>query len=219
LAQPAADSKLIEPGDLLEVTVDSGYGDQQVRTTPVWVGEDGRATVPLIGGVSVAGLTPQQAGSVIAATGVERGLYVDPYPFVTVERKSQHTNQVWVIGGGVEDPGIKALPPHSSHLLGAIVAAGGLSDKASSEIEIIRNGAGHPLLVPHAPRIAGRLSGELTAYGETGLPAPRIILVNLAQTTPEQQGEYHLEDGDTVKTATRSWSRSGSRERSTCRDW
>ncbi len=196
LARPAPDSKLIEPGDLLEVTVDSGYGEQPVRTTPVWVGEDGTATIPLIGGVSVMGLTPQQAGLLIAATGVERGLYVDP--FVTVERKRQHTNQVLVIGGGVEDPGVKSLPQHSSHLLGAILAAGGLSDKAGSEIEIIRNSGVDPLLAPHAPRMAGGLPADLTAYGEAGLSQPRVILVNLTQTTPRQRSEYYLRDGDTV---------------------
>jgi polysaccharide export outer membrane protein len=198
LARPAPDSKLIEPGDLLEVTVDSGYGEQPVRTRPVWVAEDGTATIPLIGGVSVLGLTPQQAGLMIASIGVERGLYVDPYPFVTVERKRQHTNQVLVIGGGVEDPGMKGLPQHSSHLLGAIVAAGGLSDKASSEIEIIRNSGVDPLLAPHAPRMAGGLPADPTAYGETGPAQPRVVLVNLTQTTPRQRSEYHLRDGDTV---------------------
>ena len=198
LAQPAIPSELIEPGDLLEVTVDSGYGEQPVRTTPIWVREDGTARIPLIGGVSVVGLTPEQAGSLIAATGVESAMYVDPYPFVTVERKKQHTNQVWVIGEGVEEPGVKSLPQHSSHLLGAIVAAGGLSETASSEIEIIRNSAADPLLAPHGPRMAGALPADPAGYGATGLAQPRVVLVSLTDTTPQQRSEYQLQDGDTV---------------------
>jgi polysaccharide export outer membrane protein len=196
LAHPTPDSKLIEAGDLLEVTIDSGYGEQPVRTTPVWVKDDGAAIIPEIGGVLVGGLTPQQAGLMIAARSVERGIHVPPYPFVTVQRKRQKTNQVLVIGGGVEEPGMKSLPQHASHLLGAIVASGGLTDTASSEIEIVRNSGSDPLLAPYAPRLAGGVPGEVTGYGETA--PPRVTLVNLTQTTPRQRSEYELRDGDTV---------------------
>ena len=198
LARPTASSELIEAGDLLEVTIDAGYsrnGEDPVKTTPIWVGDDGRATIPVIGDVRVAGLTQQQAGLMIAAAGVERKLHIPPYPFVTVQRTKHHTNQVWVMGGGVKEPGLKSLAQSSSHLLGAIGAAGSLTDKASGEIEIIRNPVSDPLVAPHAPLVAGAAPGELAALGRM---QPRVVLVNLNGTTPEQQSEYQLQDGDTV---------------------
>lgn len=196
----AVDSNLIQRDDLLEVTIDSGYGEEPARKTPVRVDEDGTARVPIIGSVVLAGLTLQEAGRVIAAEGVRRGAYVEPYPYVTVEMKEQRTNKVVVIGP-VEEPGEVELPRASSHLLAALVAAGKLSDEAGPMIEIrrsARHGGPPDLLPPNSPHMADGSQAELTSYGRSVPQGPQTIFVNLAEVTPGQQDAYYLEDGDVV---------------------
>ncbi|MFH1264237.1 MAG: hypothetical protein ABIK89_00815 [Planctomycetota bacterium] len=196
----AANSHLIERGDLLEVTIDSGYGEEPSRKTPIWVEEDGTARIPIIGTVMLGSLALQDAGRMIAAEGVRRGAYVEPYPYVTVEMKEQRTNKVVVIGP-VEEPGEVELPRASSHLLAALVAAGKLTDKAGPSIEIhrsARHGGAPDLLPPNAPHMANDSQAELTSYGQPVPQGPQTIFVNLAEVTPGQQEAYYLEDGDVV---------------------
>jgi len=197
LADETAGSDVIGPGDLLAVTVDSGYGEEPINSTPVWVAEDGTARVPLIGPVRLAGLTPRDAGPMIAAAGIERGLYVDPYPYVTVEMKRQRTNGVRIIGA-VRSPGLKQLPRGSSDLLSALVAAGNLNEKAGPEIQIIHCHGGRSPLSPNSPRVADGPQAELTSFGSAGSRGPRTISVNLASMADQPTENYYLEDGDVV---------------------
>ena len=197
LADDTASSELIGPGDLLAVTIDSGYGEEPVKTTPVWVAEDGTANVPSIGGVRLAGLTLRDAGQVIAASGIERGFYVGPYPYVTVEMKRQRTNQVTVIGA-VRNPGVKQLPRSSSYLLSALVAGGNLNEKAGPEIQIIQCHGGRNPLSPDSQRVADGPHAELTSFEAAGSQGPRTISVNLVSTTDQPAENYYLEDGDVV---------------------
>jgi polysaccharide export outer membrane protein len=203
LADNAASAELIGPGDLLEVTIDEGYGEDgedPVRSWPVWVGEDGAARVPPIGAVHLAGLTPRDAGRVIAAASNERGVYVPPYPYVTVEMKRQRTNRVTVIGA-VESPGVKQLPRSSSYLLTALVAAGNLTDRAGPEIQIIQCDGGRNPTSPASPRVADGPNTDLTSFASGGVEGPRTILVDLAGATEHAEWgpvNHYLEDGDVV---------------------
>ena len=86
LAGHAANSKLIGPGDLLEVAVDTGYADQ-IDSALARVGDDGRTTIPLIGPLSLAGLEPEAAERVIAAAAVQRGVYRNPAVTVDIKRQ------------------------------------------------------------------------------------------------------------------------------------
>ena len=196
----SASSELITPGDLLDVTIDDGFGEQPAKTSSVWVAEDGAARIPLIGTVALAGLTLQEAGRAIGWEGVRNGFYRDPYPYVTVEMKQQRMNRVTVIGA-VEEPGEKELPRSSSCLLAALVAAGNLTENAGPEVEIRRPGRrnGAPnLLPPHSPRTAGGPQAELISYGEAGPLAPKTIRVNLVSARQADRESYYLEDGDVV---------------------
>jgi len=197
LADDTAGSDVIGPGDLLSVTVDSGYGEGPATPTPVWVAEDGTTRVPLIGPVRVAGLTPRDAGPLIAAAAVERGIYGDRYLCVTVEMKEQRTNHVRIIGA-VRSPGVKQLPRGSSDLLSALVAAGNLSEKASPEIQIIRCHGGRNSVSPGPRRVADGPQAELTSYGVANSQGPRSISVNLVSMADQPAEDYYLEDGDVV---------------------
>ncbi len=197
LADETAGSDVIGPGDLLSVTVDSGYGEEPTNSRSVWVAEDGTVRVPLIGSVRLAGLTPRDAGPLIAAAGIERGLFVDPYPYVTVEMKRQRTNSVRIIGA-VRSPGVKQLPRGSSDLLSALVAAGNLNEKAGPEIQIIRCHGGRSPLSPDSHRVADGPQAELTSFEAAGSQGPRTISVNLASMADQPAENYYLEDGDVV---------------------
>jgi polysaccharide export outer membrane protein len=194
LASFAVSSELIDCGDVLELTLVTGYGRLDTTTTPLRVGDDGAANVPLVGKVELAGLELEGAEQAIAAAGVHRGVFRNPH--VTVTMKRPRVNKVTVLGA-VEKPGVYELPRGSSALLAALVAAGGLSDEASTEVEIRRpqRGArpdGRPIQQAPRERFAGYVQGEPVIRPASSV---RIDLVSAAQ---EGRGGHYLDDGDVV---------------------
>lgn len=200
LAPQTANTELIAPGDLLEVTIDDGLGEESAKASAVWVDGIGIARIAPIGPVEVAGLSLQQAGQAIAWAGTQNAIYVDPYPYVVVEMKQQRMNRVTVLGP-VKKPGTVKLPRNSSYLLPALVAAGNLTDDAGHDIEIRRRtvpGGSPDLPSPNPPRLAGAPQAELASYGQHGASAPRTIHVSLLNAVEENQQSHYLEDGDVV---------------------
>jgi polysaccharide export outer membrane protein len=97
----------------------------------------------------------------------------------------------------VEKPGVYELPRGSSALLAALVAAGGLSDEASTDVEIRRpqrglRPDGGPIQQMPRERLAGYVQGAPIVTPASSL---RIDLVSAAQ---EGRGGYYLDDGDVV---------------------
>jgi polysaccharide export outer membrane protein len=120
----------ITPGDLLEISVfDTPELTQQVR-----VGADGEAELALLGNVSLAGLTTQQASEKIARELRQRQLLLRPQVNVLVkESASQGVSVV----GEVEHPGMyPLLGPRS--LLDVLSMAGGLTKVADTKVSIKR---------------------------------------------------------------------------------
>src|SRR5450432_276551 len=138
LSAPTIGDDSIDRGDVLDVTVATSYSasaDRHPATSPVRVGDDGFADVPLIGRLPLAGLNLSAAEQAIEAAGVERGVFRDPV--VTVTMRRQRMSRVTVLGA-VEKPGIYEIPHGSCALLNALVAAGGLSKEAGTEVELHR---------------------------------------------------------------------------------
>jgi polysaccharide export outer membrane protein len=169
------------------------------------VGDDGSIVVPLIGKVSVSGLSAEQAEQVIAAESINRGVFRTPC--ITVTMKQCRTNKVTVVGA-VNQPGTHNLPRGSSSLLAALVAAGGLSKEASTDVEIRQTDSrafapGGPVV--HPPRVANAAGpeGALTAY-ETTPPGPSVITVSLTAAASGRQKAPELHDGDVVYVAKRT---------------
>jgi polysaccharide export outer membrane protein len=193
-------SELIDRGDVLEVTIETGYGTDRPVTSPVRVGDDGAAMIPLVGKVPLAGLELEGAEQAIAAVAIERGLYRNPS--VTVVMKRQRTNKITVVGA-VDKPGVYDLPRASSALLAAIVEAGGLTKHAGTEVEIRRPARG----AARDPDAAGPALGRTDAPGQQvgyqrraeppGRPASSFH-VNLAEAAKQGSGGHYLEDGDVV---------------------
>jgi polysaccharide biosynthesis/export protein len=200
LATSSASNELIDCGDLLTVTVDSGLeADRENGSNTVRVGEDGNAQVPLVGSISVAGMELTAAEQVIRVAAVERGVFRNPS--VTVEMKQARVNRITILGA-VATPGTYEIPRADSSLLTAIVKAHGLSVDAGTDIEIRR-----PALRSEAvpadtePSIASG-GTQLTGYTkpQASLRPTSSTRINLISATKESAGkqEYYLDDGEVV---------------------
>ena len=137
LSMSTTSSSLIEPEDVVDVTISSGLEEAgQITPTPVRVGDNGIATIALIGQVPLAGLEPFQAEQRIASAAIDRGLFKAPQVTVTMRKKA--VNRITVVGA-VKEQGTIELPKGQSTLLAALMAAGSLDEKAGTEIEIRRH--------------------------------------------------------------------------------
>ena len=207
LTETTVSSEIIQLGDVLEVTMVTNYENMTPTTTPVRVANDGTIAVPLVGKVGVAGLEVQQAEQVIAAESVSRGIFRNPC--ITLTMKQCRTNRITVVGA-VDKPGTVDLPRASSSLLNALIAAGGLSKDADSEVEIRRTDARN--LPPNQAQ-----GGTLQAADRTGnnllpasyqqeqtLAAPSAASkVNLKAVGAGTEKLPELHDGDVVYVAKR----------------
>lgn len=192
LAAFAVSNELIDRGDVLELTLITGYSRDDASTTPIRVGDDGAANIPLVGKVALAGLELEAAEQAIASAGVHRGVFRNPH--VTVTMKRPRVNKVTVIGA-VEEPGVYELPRGTSALLAALVAAGGLSDEAGTDVEIRRPARQSLPAVPlEQPR--DKLAGYVPA--QPAVSEASSVRVNLVSAAQEGRGGYYLEDGDVV---------------------
>lgn len=120
----------IGPGDLLSITVfDAPELQQQVR-----VSDAGKAKLALLGEISLAGLTADEAANRIAEALQAKDLVL--HPQVNVLIKEYGTQGVSVLGE-VNKPGVyPVLAPRT--LLDVLSEAGGLTKLASPEITIKR---------------------------------------------------------------------------------
>jgi len=126
---------MIASGDLLEINVfgaDFSCGSEKANCD-ARVNSSGNVVLPLIGAVSVAGLTVAQAEQLIATRLSQGDFYSSPQ--VTIIQKEYATKGI-VVAGEVQKPGI--YPLVGAHtLLQAISAGGGTTVKAGNDVIII----------------------------------------------------------------------------------
>ena len=197
-------SEMIDRGDVLELTMVTDFRDFTATTTPVRVGEDGRANIPLIGPVAVAGMEMADAEQAVAAAGIERGVFRTPY--ITLTMKRQRKNRVTVTGA-VKEPGVYELPRGNSTLLAALVAAGGLVKEAGPDVEIRRpvgQSAGPARQTPSPPQAGENGGPTLTSYQPEAADSPAVVRVNLVSATQQHTGGYYVDDGSSVSVGKRS---------------
>ncbi len=121
----------IGAGDVLQILVwkepDASLPDTVVRA-------DGMISVPLVGDVDVAGLTPVQLKDSLM---VKFSHYINN-PVVTVETKQINSRKIYVLGTVKKEGPIPLLRPMT--VLQALVEAGGLGEWASKKkIYVLRN--------------------------------------------------------------------------------
>jgi polysaccharide export outer membrane protein len=138
-ARPAEDDYRLGAGDKLRVEV---YKDQQLSQS-LQIRPDGKITLPLIGDVRAAGLTPIELREAITSSLKE---YVTN-PVVSVIVVETVASQVFVMGE-VNRPGSIPLPGALT-VLQALAMAGGFKDFANTkDIRVLRRGPSGPETIP-----------------------------------------------------------------------
>lgn len=168
-------------GDAVRVTV----FQQPDLTTETRISEQGTISMPLIGEVKLAGLSPTEAGSHIAAA-LKRGKFLNN-PQVNVALTTLRSRQVSVLGM-VARPGRYALDETSSQLADVIAAAGGVMPTGSETVTVKRDGK--DLKVP----LLGK--GFVLKGGETIYVERAPVFYIYGEVT--RAGAYRLEPNMTV---------------------
>lgn len=213
LAGPGLGTSRIAPGDLVEMTINSGRGEEMTEPIPARVSANGQLSVPLVGPVAISGLEPFEAEEKIAAAAVDRDLYRQPV--VTLRVTERAVNRVTVLGA-VTEPGAHELPRGSSDLANALAAAGGLTEEAGTKVDVLRHDSptflannsdagatGQPSadgVTPVSYNFPAPPMGDesrLAANWESPSP-PRSIRIDLAQAQPAPSTNYELSDRDVV---------------------
>jgi polysaccharide export outer membrane protein len=134
------DQYTIGPEDVLQINV---WHEPEISSI-VPVRPDGRISVPLVGDLTVSGLTPTKLQATLAEK--LRAFISDPEVSVTVQQvKSKNFNVL----GEVQHPGLYPLA-HSVSVLDAIGMAGGFRDFAKvTKIYVLRKtSAGETIRIP-----------------------------------------------------------------------
>ncbi len=229
LSMSTTSSSLIEPEDVVDVTISSGLEEAgRITPTPVRVDDNGIAMIALVGQVPLAGLEPFQAEQRIVTAAIERGLFKAPQVTVTMRKKA--VNRITVVGA-VKEQGTVELPKGQSTLLAALMAAGSLDEKAGTEIEIRRHehatashlsetGTSADALDTDSEDIQLTSAEEQSDVKQAGLirprqlprsqqsssrqPAqPRTMKIDLATIDGTSDTDIGLQDGDVVRVETR----------------
>ncbi len=186
----------LQTGDLLDVTMLSGLADENPVPHTVRIDERGVANVPLVGEVALAGVDEQQAAQRIVGAAIERQIFRRPQ--VTVQIAERAVNQVTVLGA-VTNPGTHPLPRGASNVVAALAAAGGLTEEAGTEIEVMRRQASLVASDSTSTREGIQLASfSPPRLGQQQLENGQTEIIDLASGPDQTQIEYGLSDQDVV---------------------
>jgi polysaccharide export outer membrane protein len=131
-ATPAAPAQeLLGDGDSVRVTV---FQNPDL-TTEARISERGAITVPLIGEVAIAGLTPEGAAARIADRLMRGKFVINPQVSLTIQQV--RSRQVSVLGE-VGKPGRYPLDDVSNSLTDVLARAGGISGEGDDSVVVVR---------------------------------------------------------------------------------
>lgn len=119
------------PGDLVSVSV---YGQPDMDGN-VYVADDGTISVPLLGSVSVAQLSPVEAARRIESALISHQLLVQPH--VTIQVVQSHSQLVSVLGE-VQKPGRYPINP-GTNIIQLLAEAGGETENGADFVYVLRN--------------------------------------------------------------------------------
>ena len=194
LGDTGAGADLIQPRDTLRVLVSSGNDEDEAKETELSVTEQGTIDIQLVGQVQVAGLTESQAADAVRNASVQRQVFRQPS--VSVMFAEKHMHRV-TVGGAVEKPGDYEIRASASTLASAVLAAGGLNDKASPQITVHRPGNSTVgRFTDSSIQQVGHQSGNLDKPDKA---AQQITQVSLLSTDlPASVTQQNLPDGTII---------------------
>jgi protein involved in polysaccharide export with SLBB domain len=196
----------IYAGDLLAISISSYDASKPNEPSTARVAIDGTVNLPRIGEVAIGGLDAEIARERIATAAIEKGVCSQPKVDLAITmRGTCHVN----VTGAVVHPGVIELPNGSNDLTTAIRNAGGLSDNAGTQVEIVHRREN--LRVANTDRSIPdqHMSGDvkLASLTEETLPepasSPEKTRLDLRAIGLGAINSGQLEDGDTITIAQR----------------
>lgn len=150
----------IGAGNLLSISV---YDEEDMKNL-VRVSKDGTIMVPLLGNISVVGLSAKEAEAKIAKALTDEEYFINPQVNILVMQGSPI-----LILGQVRGPGRYEMKEGLT-ILGAIAMAGGLTESASANgttLTRIRDGISETRKIPLGSILKGRSEDILLEPGDT----------------------------------------------------
>jgi polysaccharide biosynthesis/export protein len=163
-------------GDQVSLQV---YGQADMTVTE-YIDDNGALSVPLVGAVRVAGLSPNEAARSVEKALKSGGFLIDPH--VTIGVLQARSQRVTVLGE-VRTPGRYPVEANTT-ILDLLALAGGTTIEASKTIFIIRTNADGtttriPVDVKNQEQQAGLIAGELLHSGDSILvPHAELVYVS-----------------------------------------
>jgi polysaccharide export outer membrane protein len=117
------------PGDSVSIQV---FGQPEV--TNVYVGDDGTISVPLVGNIAVAGISPVEASARVAKALKDGGYFVDPHVTIQV---IQARSQLVSVLGEVGTTGRFPITPRTT-IVELLAQAGGVKETAADIGYVLR---------------------------------------------------------------------------------
>jgi polysaccharide export outer membrane protein len=190
---PSAGEYRIGPYDLLKINIfQAPEMDGQVR-----VSASGDISLPLLGGVQAAGLTPKELEFVLQEL-LRRSYMKDPHVSVFVSEMQSHPVSVF---GAVKTPGVFQIRGVRT-LIEVLSLAEGLAEDAGETVIVMR-GAGLQNGTPQDAAGAGTPSGSAPPLDRTALgPSPETTIeINLKALLETGEPQYNIPiyPGDIVK--------------------
>ncbi len=165
----APDIAKLGPGDLIDMSV---YNVPEL-TTKARISNSGEVYLPLVDYVHIAGLTQEEAQSVIEKRLEDGGFVRNPHVTIFVD---EATSQGITILGEVGKPGIYPdLPGHK--LYDVISLAGGFTNSSSRKIAIIRRSSRDPIRIDLPRNLADDLSGNVDVLPGDTITVPRAPII------------------------------------------
>jgi polysaccharide export outer membrane protein len=187
-AQATADQQHMSQlgaGDSVSIQV---FGQPDI--TNVYVGDDGTISVPLVGNIPVAGISPVQAAARVAKALKEGGYFLDPHVTILV---TQQRSQVVSVLGEVAAVGRYPINPRTT-IVDLLAQAGGLKATASDSGYVLRtDDNGHINRYP--VQLTGLAEFKLTGGDSLLVPKAEHYSIQGEVATP---GTYPIEPGMTV---------------------
>ena len=179
LSGPAPAEDVFGAGDTVEVRIPDLLGAGNVETIQARIVEEGSIYIPLVGPVTIGGLTVNEAHRALE---MAVGKDVLRSPRVSVRLVEKAVVDVVVLGA-VKTPGTYALPRDQADAAHALAAAGGLAERGSYRIEIHRK-YGH-LPPEHTPT-------------DPHEQACHVECIDLRDCSCVGQANARLDDGDAI---------------------
>jgi len=198
LASSSVSVDIIQPGDVLDISIVNDFTKLTTATTPIRVADDGSLAVPLVGNVRVGGLDVRRAEQVVNAESITRGYFRTPC--ITLTMKKCFVSKVAVVGA-VKKPGSYELPRGSTSLMAALVAAEGLSKEAGPIVEIRHTDSRQAAVADPGN---GAVAASYQQPVDANAASPSITTVDLTAASAGGTPLPELHDGDVVNVTKRT---------------